>query len=144
MGKRRAASPAELDGSEAGGSDSDLNEVRLQPEEDEVEVVEDSPKRPSQKRRKLQRHRAASSDDGTVPTDEDDDQEGEILAIRTQRNSKVWRKQSLVLDSDDEREEPKKSKLVKQRPQTPEEEIEDEVDKNRELHAPSLCGSILT
>jgi hypothetical protein len=144
-GKQRATPD-----SESGDMDSDMDTIHLEKPADDIIDLEDSdeqssPKRPSPKKRRLNRTRAESSSEDTVAT-EVDDPDGDAIAFRTQRARKAWRTKSLVLDSDDE-EKPPKSKLVKHRPRTPEEDMEDEVDREREIPctaniAPAECPSL--
>jgi hypothetical protein len=124
------------------GSDDDLCKSRLQPAADVIDVEERSPTPPSPKKRRLRRAHSEDSGEEAVAT-ENDEREGDMIAFRVQRKGSGWRTKSLVLDSDDDGK-PKKGKLVKERPATPEEDMTDEVDRDGAMMFIMTTSRLLT
>jgi hypothetical protein len=149
-GKGKQRAPSVL------GTDSDSEEpekIRLEPprrrkasSSDGSDVEALSPKRPSPKKRRIHRIRPASSEDSDilVVTDRDEGKDADVdkenhetarIAYRTRRLSHTH---SRILDSDDE-DSKAKARVKNERPPTSEEDLEDEVDKDRTYIVHYVC-----
>lgn len=119
---------------------SDIGDIKLASQSDSEDVIDieeiqhiiPSPSKRSQaspKRRRLRRH---TSDDGNDTETELEEETVLNFHTRPGRRASVNQTRSRVLDSDDEDPHiPQSSSFLKERPTTPEENLEDEVDEKR-------------
>ncbi|KAG1753462.1 hypothetical protein EDB19DRAFT_831191 [Suillus lakei] len=118
----------ESDDSDDLAQDSDVGAIKFEPEVIEVSDEDDSPRRPSTKRRKKSLVVTDSLPDVAASDSSLEDHIG--IPTRWKGSKKGERKRKAIADSEDE-SQPRRRKLVKgARPPSPEESAIDEVDEN--------------